>query len=347
MTHATAGAASRAGNVFFLLRGVRAKFSSDAADSRDFLILDTLGGQDWASQIDLAERLGINRTIMVQVIDRLEERGEVQRTRDPGNRRQYVLSLTDRGRAALEERRRIVAERGARLTSALTRREAARLDALLARLLPEAVRPLVQGTENLVAQADLRLRRQGDDKLAGTGLRLRFYRPLSALVAAGPCAQQELAEVLAITRPAASQLVDELVKPGLVRRDRDPHDRRRYALEVTEAGRTALTVIAMAVQELTDEVEALLGPGGEDALRALLLKIKPRPPRPEPPAPPRPGHHSKRSPRSARATRGCRRGGQFLSAVDEASSSALSMRPGRPRLYWGTPAARARKDRST
>ncbi|MGI5237966.1 MarR family transcriptional regulator [Dactylosporangium sp. CA-139066] len=269
-----------AGNVFFVLRGVRAKFSSDAADcaaadSRDFLILDALGGQDWASQVDLAERLGINRTIMVQVIDRLEERGEVRRTRDPGNRRQYVLSLTDRGRAVLEDRRLTVEERGARLTSALTREETARLDALLARLLPESARPLVQGTENLVAQADLRLRRQGDDKLAGTGLRLRFYRPLSALVAAGPCAQQELAEVLAITGPAASQLVDELVKAGLVRRGRDPHDRRRYALEVTDPGRKALTVIAVAVQELANEVATLLGPGGEDALRTLLLKIEP------------------------------------------------------------------------
>jgi DNA-binding MarR family transcriptional regulator len=267
-----------AGNVFFLLRQVHARFSSAAdcaaTDSRDFLILDALGGQDWASQIDLAERLGINRTIMVQVIDRLEERGEVQRTRDPANRRQYVLSLTDRGWAVLEDRRLTVAERDARLTSALTRQETVRLDVLLARLLPASARPLVQGTENLVAQVDLRLRRQGDDKLAGTGLRLRYHRPLTALATSGPCSQQQLAELLAITGPAASQLVDELVKQELVRRGRDPHDRRRYALEMTEAGREALAVTDAAVRELTEDVAALLGPGGEDALRALLLKIE-------------------------------------------------------------------------
>jgi DNA-binding MarR family transcriptional regulator len=163
------------GDVFFLLRRVRAKFSSDAdwADTaaRDFLVLDALGGQNWESQADLAERLGINRTIMVQVIDRLEASGDVKRTRDPGNRRQYVLSLTEPGRAAQDDRRLAVAERDARLTAALTRAETARLDELLARLLPAAARPLVQGTENLVGQADLRLRRQGDDKLAATGLR--------------------------------------------------------------------------------------------------------------------------------------------------------------------------------
>lgn len=267
-----------ADNVFFLLRRVHAKFSSDAdcaaSDSRDFLILDALGGQDWASQIDLAERLGINRTIMVQVIDRLEERGEVQRNRDPANRRQYVLSLTDQGWAALEDRRLTVAERDARLTFALTRQETLRLEVLLARLLPASARPLVQGTENLVAQVDLRLRRQGEDKLAGTGVRLRFHKPLMALAASGPCSQQQLAESLAITGPAASQLVDELVKQGLVRRGRDPHDRRRYALEMTEPGREALAVTAAAIRELTDDVAAQLGPGGEDALRALLLKIE-------------------------------------------------------------------------
>ncbi|MHC0432250.1 MarR family winged helix-turn-helix transcriptional regulator [Streptomyces sp. O3] len=268
------------GYISYLLRRVYAQFSaaSDSADgtdtdSRDFLVLDALSGQDWVSQLALAERLGINRTIMVQVIDRLEGCGEVERTRNPDNRRQYVLSLTDRGRAALKDRRRAVAERDARLTAALTRAEVARLDELLARLLPESAQALVRGTAYLVAQAHLRLRRHGDDKLAGTGLRIRHYGPLAALVASGPCSQQRLAEFLAVTGPAVSQLVDELVKLGLVRRGRDPRDRRRYALEVTEQGREKLAVVTAAVEELASDVAAMLGPGGEDELRALLLKF--------------------------------------------------------------------------
>ncbi|GAA3302609.1 hypothetical protein GCM10020295_48860 [Streptomyces cinereospinus] len=195
--------------VSYLLRRVHAQFSATPdgtdTDSRDFLVLGALTGQDWASQLDLAERLGINRTIMVQVIDRLEARGEVRRTRNPDNRRQYVLSLTDRGRDALGGMRRAVAERDARLTAVLSPRETARLDELLVRLLPESAQPLVRGTEYLVAQVHFRLRRHGDDKLAGTGLRVRHYGPLSALVAAGPCSQQQLAEHLAITgRPRPS-----------------------------------------------------------------------------------------------------------------------------------------------
>ncbi|MEW2636197.1 MarR family transcriptional regulator [Streptomyces sp. NPDC048389] len=261
----------------YLLRRVYAQFSATAdgtdADSRDVLVLDALTGHDWASQLDLAERLGINRTIMVSVIDRLEARGEVRRTRNPDNRRQYVLSLTDTGRRTLHARRRAVAERDARLTAVLTPKETARLDELLARLLPEPAQPLVQGTEYLVAQAHHRLRRHGDDKLAGTGLRVRHYGPLSALQAFGPCSQQRLAELLAITGPAASQLVDELVRLHLVRRGRDPHDRRRYALEVTGLGREKLGVVARAVAELAADVARMLGPEGEEELRAILLKL--------------------------------------------------------------------------
>ena len=263
--------------ISYLLRRVYAQFAATEdgteADSRDFLVLAALTGRDWESQLDLAERLGINRTIMVAVIDRLEDRGEVQRTRNPENRRQYVLSLTEQGRGDLEERRRAVAERDARLTAALTPEERVRLDELLARLLPESAQPLVQGTEYLVAQAHHRLRKHGDDKLAGTGLRVRHYGPLSALDKFSPCSQQRLAEFLAITGPAVSQLVDELVKGGLVRRGRDPHDRRRYALEVTDLGREKLGVVVRAVEDLAADVSAMLGPGGEDELRGLLVKL--------------------------------------------------------------------------
>ncbi|MFJ4828084.1 MarR family winged helix-turn-helix transcriptional regulator [Streptomyces bacillaris] len=265
------------GFIGYLLRRVFAQFTTYADgpedDSRDFLVLDALTGGDWVSQLDLAERLGINRTIMVGVIDRLESRGQVLRTRNPDNRRQYILSLTDQGRAAVETGRRAVAERDARLTAALSAEQVGRLNALLARLLPEGSQELVQGTEHLVEQAHHRLRRLGDEKLAGTGLRVRHYGPLSVLAASGPCPQQRLAQELAITGPATSQLVDELVEGGMVVRGRDPHDRRRHALELTELGHARLKEVAEAVDLLAADVAELLGPGGEDELRALLVQL--------------------------------------------------------------------------
>ncbi|MFD2354860.1 MarR family transcriptional regulator [Nonomuraea ferruginea] len=54
-----------------------------------------------------------------------------------------------------------------------------------------------------------------------------------------PCAQQQLARRLDITELAAAQIVDELVRLGLVARGQDPADRRRYALELTPSAGSA------------------------------------------------------------------------------------------------------------
>ncbi len=49
-----------------------------------------------------------------------------------------------------------------------------------------------------------------------------------------------LAEHLATSLPAASQLVERLVQAGLVARGQDPADSRRVELRLTEAGAAAL-----------------------------------------------------------------------------------------------------------
>ena len=276
----TAGAALATGirgSVGTLLRQVYARFTADAIRndprSRDFVVLDTLADQDADSQRDLAERLGINRTIMVRLIDRLEESGYVQRTRNPANRRSYVLSITDAGRKALDEMRHLVSDRDARITAALSRRERKRLDELLRGLLPE--QPAIRSTEYLVAHAHYLLRRRGDALLADIGLKIRHFGPLFAIDRLGPCPQLQLAQYLDITEPAAAEVVDELVLAGLVARGQDPKDRRRYALELTRLGRQRLRVARGVVEELNADVQDTLGADGVRDLRTLLTKLLP------------------------------------------------------------------------
>ncbi|SEG76335.1 DNA-binding transcriptional regulator, MarR family [Thermomonospora echinospora] len=263
----------------YLLRRVFVLFTGEAMrdgpHSRDFVVLDVLADQDATSQQELAERLGINRTIMVRLIDRLQDAGYVTRTRNPANRRTHVLSLTEDGHGALDEMRREMSDRDARITAPLTPDERLRLNELLNELLPEPGRPPVQSTEYLVAQAHYRLRRLGDGLLADVGLRTRHFSPLAALQQLAPCPQQRLADALAITEPAAAQVVDELVQAGLVVRGRDPHDRRRYALELTDLGRQRLPVVHDAARRLRAEVVDLLGAEAEQELRALLTKLLP------------------------------------------------------------------------
>jgi DNA-binding MarR family transcriptional regulator len=258
-----------------LLRGAYERFTGDALtgdpQARDFVVLDTLADQDADSQHELAERLGINRTIMVRLIDRLQEAGYVTRTRNPANRRSYMLSITEEGRAARDAMRQVIAERDARVTAILTPDERQRLNELLSLLLPEP-EPL-QTTAYLVAQAHYRLRRMGDALLADVGLRTRHFGSLSAIAELGPCPQQRFARRLGISEPAAAQLVDELVRFGMVARGQDPGDRRRYALELTEVGRQRLTVVRDAAARLQADVLAVLGADAERELRTLLTKL--------------------------------------------------------------------------
>lgn len=267
------------GSIGDLLRRTYSRFPigpmQDDPPSRDFVVLDTLAGREADSQRDLAERLGINRTIMVGLIDRLEATGYVTRTRNPANRRSYVLSLTQAGRTALDEMRHAVRHRDERITAALSRRERKRLDELLGKLLPEPEQPAVRSTEYLVARAHFLLRQRGDALLADVGLKMRHFGPLFAIDRLGPCPQQQLAQYLAITEPAAAEVVDELVRGGLVVRGQDPYDRRRYALELTEVGRQRLGVIRDVSERLNADVLDTLGADGMADLRTLLTKLLP------------------------------------------------------------------------
>jgi DNA-binding MarR family transcriptional regulator len=274
-------AAARSGSTGTLLRQVHSRFAAEAPGdgplSRDVVVLDALAGQGAASQQDLADRISVNRTIMVKLIDRLQAAGYVTRTRNPANRRTYVLALTGTGATALAGLRQDAARRQERITAALAPAERQRLDELLSQLLPESDRPAVPSTEHLVTQAHYRLRRLGDQALAArglaaSGLRTRHFGVLPALDLLGPCPQQELARQLRLTEPTVAQLVDELVQAGLVTRGHDPRDRRRYALELTGAGRQRIGPMLAALQQVEAEVAALLGPGHQE-LHALLARL--------------------------------------------------------------------------
>lgn len=64
---------------------------------RDFLVLTFVGAEP-LSQQELSARLGLDPTIVVGLVDGLEQRGLVERNRDPADRRRYILSLTADGR---------------------------------------------------------------------------------------------------------------------------------------------------------------------------------------------------------------------------------------------------------
>ncbi len=55
------------------------------------------------SQLEIAARIGLDRTTMVGVVDSLESKGYVERHRSDRDRRRNVVTLTPAGRTCLEE----------------------------------------------------------------------------------------------------------------------------------------------------------------------------------------------------------------------------------------------------
>ena len=60
-----------------------------------------------------------------------------------------------------------------------------------------------------------------------------------ALVSRGPISQRELAHATRVEEQTISQSVDRLERLGMVTREKDPTDRRRFLVTMTDAGREA------------------------------------------------------------------------------------------------------------
>jgi DNA-binding MarR family transcriptional regulator len=64
---------------------------------RSFLVLSFVSAAEGLSQQELSTRLGLDPTIVVGLVDELESRDLMTRTRDPADRRRNVLGLTSEG----------------------------------------------------------------------------------------------------------------------------------------------------------------------------------------------------------------------------------------------------------
>lgn len=110
-------------------------------------------------------------------------------------------------------------------------------------------------------------------RLAAHDLRLWHMAVLAALADSGPHAQRELAARLRIDPSDVVKVLDELTAAGFVERARDPADRRRVSVTLTEAGRTALAGLTAEAAAVQEDLLAPLEERERAALHGMLRRI--------------------------------------------------------------------------
>ncbi|SDD25630.1 DNA-binding transcriptional regulator, MarR family [Auraticoccus monumenti] len=121
----------------------------------------------------------------------------------------------------------------------------------------------------LLSTAARHVERDWNAFLGERGLTHAGLLALHALVD-GPRTQRQLAAASQVEEQTMARVVERLERTGHVTRERDPEDRRRLQVRLTEAGRAAYTEITAT--EVADELVTapLVDPAG---FRAELIRL--------------------------------------------------------------------------
>jgi DNA-binding MarR family transcriptional regulator len=99
--------------------------------------------------------------------------------------------------------------------------------------LPES---LSARTSYLLGRAAARVQELGLADLEPLGITPREYSVLAVVAESSPLSQTSVADILGLDRTTILKLGASLERHGLIARERDPDDKRAYALALTPAG---------------------------------------------------------------------------------------------------------------
>ncbi|MFN3668249.1 MAG: MarR family winged helix-turn-helix transcriptional regulator [Brevundimonas sp.] len=122
---------------------------------------------------------------------------------------------------------------------------------------------------HLVRQRESALGRE----LARMGLTLSQWQVLATLSRLTDATMGEVAAFCATDRTTLTRAVDRMVRDGLVKRDRDPLDRRQVHLRLTGDGRDRFEAALVDVTRFNDKATGALQPGEMERLRPTIHRI--------------------------------------------------------------------------
>ena len=125
----------------------------------------------------------------------------------------------------------------------------------------------------LLVIAARRGQERATERLTPLGLNTRMCGVLNLLKDEGPKSQQEIGEQLGIDRTTMVEIVDELEKQGIVRRERSTHDRRSYAVTLTTSGKAKQKRAFEAFDAAVDDFFSPLTEQEREKLAAMLKRL--------------------------------------------------------------------------
>ena len=112
-------------------------------------------------------------------------------------------------------------------------------------------------------------RRTSEDLL---GMRVKEFTTLAVLHDHSPIPQQELGELLCVDANNLVLLLNDLEAREFALRRRDPSDRRRHLVEITDEGSRAFATAEKGIESVEDEVLSELTTTERAELQDLLAK---------------------------------------------------------------------------
>jgi DNA-binding MarR family transcriptional regulator len=109
-------------------------------------VIASLAGEERKSASDLCKGISYDAGAMTRMLDRLEGKGLIRRSRSPDDRRLVHLELTEEGRAAYPRMRELSLGVANRFLHGFTKAEARQLESLLTRMLENAQEPQVRAS---------------------------------------------------------------------------------------------------------------------------------------------------------------------------------------------------------
>jgi DNA-binding MarR family transcriptional regulator len=128
-----------------------------------------------------------------------------------------------------------------------------------------------KGLVELLLQVSKALNRRMSEELEG--IRLKPFMALQHVHDRGSVSQQELESALLIDANSVVLILNELEAAGYSVRRRDPSDRRRHLVEITESGRAAVERAEKSRAIIEDEVLTDLSPEERETLKKVLRRV--------------------------------------------------------------------------